>query len=305
VGFVSNDVAESELPFVPMAFLQTEISADMLTGPSCGFTDFIDNGSETPAMVYYDNTNLLFRFRLGNALPNAKGYSVLIDTDQKMGYTGPNADPNATSSNPGFEIEISLQTNGGVFVYNVDGVCPGGATLSYPGTTNYQKSFALGNTCGTPDYFYDFFVSVADLAVFGITTSTPLRLASTTVMNPNPALCNQAVADLAGIDNNSCTVVANCLVDLIDNYFPTSIDNLNGGTPLDRSSCPSITSQVKVGNASVSGTTSEANGTIIKLFYNNALVQSTTVTGGTWTFNPLTSPFDRGKYGYSFCHSTG
>lgn len=173
-GFVTNDRTESEIPYVPMVFPMLEPTGDLSAGPSCNFTDFVDSGSEDPALVFYNGTNLLFRMRIGKSLPNSKGYSVLIDTDQRFGTTGPNKDPNATSTNPGFEIEINLQTNFGVFVYNVDGICPAGPSSSFAGHTNYQKSIALTNNCGDPDYFYDFYVPFSALTALGINGSTAL-----------------------------------------------------------------------------------------------------------------------------------
>jgi hypothetical protein len=55
---------------------------------------------------------------MGRNAPNAKSYSILIDTDGKFGGTGPN-NPDHSSLNPGF-VEIVLATKFGVFVYNVN-----------------------------------------------------------------------------------------------------------------------------------------------------------------------------------------
>ncbi len=92
---------------------------------------------------------------------NSKSYSILIDTDGKFGNIGSNADPDYTLDNPGFEIEITLATNSGVYVYDVRNATPNCTpVISYPGTTNYQKSIALSTACGDMDYFYDFFCKI-------------------------------------------------------------------------------------------------------------------------------------------------
>ena len=48
--------------------------------------------------------NMIFRFRLGTNNPSVEAYTILIDTDGKIGPS----DPNATANNPGFEIDITL-----------------------------------------------------------------------------------------------------------------------------------------------------------------------------------------------------
>ena len=136
-GFAVNDQTESEISYIPFVFPGTEPTSDLSSGPNCSFTDFVDSGVEDPAQHYIDGSNnWLFRFRMGQTSNNSKSYSVLIDTDQKFGSSGPNADPNYVTGNPGFEIEIVLATNFGVFIYDVDGKGPGtvgGPTVSNPG----------------------------------------------------------------------------------------------------------------------------------------------------------------------------
>src|SRR5690606_19509325 len=88
-GFINNDQAESEIPYMKLVFPGSEPTSDVRNGPNCGFTDFVDSGTEDPAQSYLDaNNNWLFRFRMGAVAPNAKSYSVLIDTDGKFGATG-------------------------------------------------------------------------------------------------------------------------------------------------------------------------------------------------------------------------
>ena len=177
-GFIGDDQTDSEIPYLSLVFPMIEPNSDLGPGPNCGFTDFVDQGDEDPVQSFIDASgNWLFRMRMGNNAPNAKSYSILIDTDGKFGGSGPNSDPQYSSANPGFEIEIVLSTKFGVFVYDVNNMnCS--PVISYAGTTNYQKSIALSTACGNPDFFYDFFVKYSDLtSFFGITTATPLRMA--------------------------------------------------------------------------------------------------------------------------------
>ena len=165
-GFFTDDQLESEIPYSSLVFPSVEPNSDLSAGPSCSFTDFVDQGDQDPVQSYFDNNgNWLFRMRMGKTAPNAKSYSILIDTDGKFGGTGPNADPQYSSSNPGFEIEIVLATKFGVLVFDVNNAnCS--PVISYLGTTNYQKSIALSTSCGDADYFYDFYVKMSDLTSY-------------------------------------------------------------------------------------------------------------------------------------------
>jgi hypothetical protein len=83
-GFSSNDITESEIPFVTLIPAGEEPPGDIQNGPTCGFTDFVETvaGGLDPALHYVDDDgNWLFRLRMGGIAPNAKSYSILIDTD--------------------------------------------------------------------------------------------------------------------------------------------------------------------------------------------------------------------------------
>ncbi len=300
-GFVSDDQTESEILFSSLSFPSVEPTSDLGPGPNCGFTDFVDEGDEDPAMSFIDGSNnWLFRLRMGGAAPNSKGYSILIDTDLLFGYTGTSADPNATADNPGFELEISFQSNFGVFVYNVDGVAP---TLipgaSFPGHSHYQKSLALTENCLDPDYFYDFYVP---FSVLPITPSTPIRLAIVTTMNPQPAIGNNALSDIAGIDDAACGSLAACFQEIIDNYPPSGA-GLSAGS--DRSDCPFINSPIANNATTISGTSTEAIGTVITVFLNNVSAGTTTVlAGGIWSFT-FATPLSSGQTVTATAQATG
>ncbi|HYC84232.1 MAG TPA: hypothetical protein VEB86_03380, partial [Chryseosolibacter sp.] len=287
-GFVSNDQAESEIPYKALVVPDFEPVADPGPGPDCGFTDIVDSGAEDPVFMYYDATgqNLLFRFRLGNSADNSKGYSLLVDADQKFGFSGANADPDAVSGNAGFEFEIVLRTNFGVDLYDVGGTTTPvqkGTTLAFD---NYaQKSIALTTNCSTPDYFYDFYIPFSVITTYfpSITTSTPLRIVAVTSMSPAPAIGNNAVSDVGGIDDSAYGYNFDKIFqDVIDNYTPTSVT----GTPLDRSECPAISAPVNTGAPTVSGTSTEIGATVKVFKGTGTLTQIGTATvnnDGTWT----------------------
>ena len=83
-GFISNDIIESEIPFITLIPAGSEPSSDVQNAPNCGFTDFVEStiGGLDPAMHYYNTVtgNWLFRLRMGNISPNSKSYSILIDS---------------------------------------------------------------------------------------------------------------------------------------------------------------------------------------------------------------------------------
>jgi hypothetical protein len=291
IGFTippEDDVIQSEIPFVPI--VRPDPLGDLLRGPTGFFGDIVgvDETGSNAIMIYNDGVNLLFRFRLGGYAPNSKSYSVLIDTDQKFGFTGPNADPDAVSGNPGFEVEIVLRTNFSVDVYNVDGASQsniGNRVATYPYTSHCQKAMTVSNASGDPDYFYDFFVPFSALASLGITTSTPLRFVTLTTMNPNPAIGNNAASDFGGVTNGSN--IDDIFQQLIDGQTPTSIDNINDEGVLERSNCPG-TNSIKATDTSITGTTSETSGIVTVYVYDT---DGTTFLGkgtgaiseGTWS----------------------
>src|SRR5688572_16929117 len=104
VGFQANDynsnttTSESEIPYRPLPLPETEPMNDLARGPGGGFSDFADmNGTVYPVASYLSPAgNLMFRFRLGGIAPNSKGYSILVDADNKFGFSGADADPQAS-----------------------------------------------------------------------------------------------------------------------------------------------------------------------------------------------------------------
>ncbi|MDX5346335.1 MAG: hypothetical protein LPK19_03730, partial [Hymenobacteraceae bacterium] len=191
-GFINNDEAESEIAFRPIPMPRTEPLNDLERGPGGGFTDFSFVGSNINPVYTYTSAagNLMFRFRLGGISPNSKGYSILIDTDGKFGNSGSTADPNYNSANPGFEVEVVLATNHGVYLYNVDGVAKpaiGSQVLTLPVTQYSQKAIAHSTQGGNADYFYDFYIPFSEITakIPSFTAATQVRMVANTVMSPN------------------------------------------------------------------------------------------------------------------------
>jgi hypothetical protein len=285
-----DDVAQSEIPFAPI--VQPDPFNDLLKGPACGFTDIVgvDAAGNNAIMSYYDEAdeNLLFRFRLAKYAPNSKAYSILIDTDQKFGFSGAHADPNALPGNAGFEVEVVLRTNFSVDVYKVDGTTTPVLVASYPYESHAQKAVALTGSCDQ-DYFYDFFVPFSVLqgiAGLNITPETPLRMAAVTGMSPSAIIGSNNASDIGGVTEGSNLDVI--FTNLITTQTPTSIENINSEGILDRSVCPTI-NPVFVSHSSISGASEEPSGTTIyvKVYNGAVLVASgeTTTVDETWSIN--------------------
>lgn len=239
--------------------------ADNQAGAKCGITDItVDNKGYGVYGVIDNSDNLIFRFRLGTDNPSVEAYTILIDTDGKMGVD----DPNSTPENPGFEIDITLikNKNRGVYVFNIDGIesCPD-PLRNYSFDTHFQIATADVVSCSNPDYFYDFYVPFSALnELFGITKDTELRFAAVTNTSATCAMAGK-ISDVAGVndnDYNGCNACA--FLDLSTNQCPTSLNNLcftcagfqEGVTPK-----PTLRLPVKAGEDFISGFLKDPDGT--------------------------------------------
>lgn len=239
--------------------------ADNQAGPKCGITDItVDNKGYGVYGVIDNSDNLIFRFRLGTNNPSVEAYTILVDTDGRMGTD----DPNSTPDNPGFEIDITLIKNStkGVFIYNIDGIesCPT-PLRNYGFDSNFQIAVADVVSCSNPDYFYDFYVPFSALnQLFGITKDTELRFAAVTNTSATCAMAGK-ISDVNGVIDtkyNGCNTCA--FLDLSSNQCPTSLNNLcftcagfqEGVTPK-----PGLKLPVKAGQNFISGTLKDPDGT--------------------------------------------
>ncbi|WP_207512326.1 T9SS type A sorting domain-containing protein [Longitalea luteola] len=299
-GFVSSDITESEIAYkvIPPVFL--EPTADLLRGPADLYSDLVRQVDGSGFYVFNDGTNLLFRLRIGSIVSGSKGYSVLIDTDGKMGNTGANADPNyqaattGVNGNPGFELEVVLETNFRVAVYNVDGTSTPALINSYGINTNSQVSVALSTVSATPDYFYDFYVPNS---VLGITASTPLRMVATTVMAPAAAIGGPK-SDIFGVNDGSYKDPMKSWEAVINNTPPVTLTNLTSGGSGAGAVCtaaPTVTGPIQAGTGiAVTGSWAALDGSkpltaTITLYKNGIAAGTTSVTSGnSWSISGVT-----------------
>ena len=297
-GFGNNDVTNSEIPYKGIRAYSVEPFGDLRRGPNQGFSDFVPDSAGNG--VYHNFSaagQVMFRMRLGAIMPGSKGYSVLMDTDGKFGATGANADPNyqptttGTNGNPGFEIEIVLETNFRIAIYNVDGTSSPVLVKQY---TNWQEmsqvSLASTNDNGDPDYLIDFYIPFSDLQAppFNLTAASPIRMSATTVMKPGAAIGGPR-SDIYGTAGDSYD-------DFIIGQPPCAI--FNTATVCATAMCtaaPSVDAPLGTGTVNISGSWTKsalpgAAGSATITVYKNGSAIGTVVnvsSGSTWTLNSI------------------
>ncbi|WP_130735756.1 T9SS type A sorting domain-containing protein [Flavobacterium sp. J27] len=277
-GFATIDYgAESELQMIAIPEITSEPRLDLASGGSSGYLDIVSFNGTNSVFVLTKNVNgtnyFIVRFRLDKASTARKGYSLLIDTNNQFGST--------TSSNPGFEKEIILETGVGVKI-NTLNVALGTITntISYDVEERHQRTIALSTNNGDLDYFYDFFVNLDDLGISG-----PVRFAATTVTSTQSGVIGN-LADVNGVDGiNFGGNTSSMLNSLISTFPPTDLTTLVQGATFGPSItlAPVILGSINTASSTISGTSSESNGTIIKVFNGASQIGSTTVTSGTWS----------------------
>jgi len=298
-GFGNDDVSNSEIIFTGIRAYSIEPFGDLRRGPDHKFSDFVPDTSGNGVYHHFSSSNnLLFRMRMGSVMPGSKGYSMLLDTDGKFGATGANADPNfqatttGTNGNPGFEIEIVLETNFRIAIYNVDGTSLPVLIKQY---TNWQQmsqvSVASTNDNGDPDFLIDFYIPFADLqaAPFNLTTSSPIRVSATTVMAPKAAIGGPR-SDIYGTAGDSYE-------DFILGQPACNI--FNNPATCQTAMCtaaPSVNSPISSGTITISGIWTKslltgAAGTANITIYKNGLSIGTALnitSGAAWALNNIT-----------------
>ncbi|MDZ4795711.1 MAG: T9SS type A sorting domain-containing protein [Bacteroidota bacterium] len=305
-GFGLDDVANSEIPYKLVKSYSIEPFGDLRRGPSHMFSDFVPDGNYVGFYTFFTGTNLLFRLRMGSVMSGSKGYSILLDTDGKFGATGPNADPNyqaattGTNGNPGFEIEIVLETNFRLAIYNVDGTSSPTLVKAYTLWQDYsQVSIAASFDNGDPDFFRDFFIPFSDLqaAPFNLTTSSPIRMVPTTVMSPQGAIGGPK-SDIYGLNDDSYPN-SNDQYEAFINAQPTfTFTNLTSGGSGIGSICtaaPTVNSPVTAGTVNIGGTWTKSSltgaaGTATITVYKNGVSIGTVsgvLSGAAWTLNSI------------------
>lgn len=292
-GFTTNDITQSEIPYFVVPPAITEQTGDVATGPSGGFTDIVKTTDNSGFYMYSDGVNLLFRLRIGNIISGSKGYSVLFDTDGKMGNAAPNADPNyiaatnTSNGNPGFEYEVVFETNFQVAVFNVDGSSnPGSPVATYALSDHSQISVALSTDGSNPDYFYDWYVPLTALG-----SPSSFRVAATTVTSPSSSLQGSR-SDIYGIDDATSGVASawTTVVNAQPTITVSGISSGGAGVSAVCTAAPVLNSPINTGSSiSVTGTWTRMDATkpsssTITLYKNGVSTGTTTVsTGNTWT----------------------
>jgi len=305
-GYGTSDVINSEIPYRSVPSFSAEPFGDLRRGPSHLYSDFVPDASNVGYYTYFSGTNMLFRFRMGSIMPGSKGYSVLLDTDGKFGATGANADPDyqaattGTNGNPGFEIEIVLETNSRIAIYNVNGSSTPTLVKAYTAWQDMsQVSIAGTFDNGDPDFFIDFYVPFADLtaAPFSLTTTSSIRMSATTVMSAQAATGGPK-SDLYGL-NDAGYKSTNDEYEAYINAQPafTLASLTTGSIGTMCTAAPTLNTPITTGATSVSGTWTKStlsgavNTATIKI-YNNGTYTGKNVlatSGVAWTVSGLTA----------------
>ena len=304
-GFAGDDVANSEIAYKPIPAFSMEpygtaANKDLRRGADHLFSDFVPDANGRGVYMYYDNTNLLFRMRMGTIIPGSKGYSILIDTDEKFGSTGANADPNyqpattGVNGNPGYEIEIVLETNFRIAIYNVDGTSNPTLVTAYNNWQDMsQVSIAGTNDNGDPDFFFDFYIPFSALQAtpFNLTTSSKLRMSATTVMAPKAAIGGPK-SDIYGVDGNSDEedyIRAQCSFDMLSLQSAPICPMCTAA--------PTVTGPIAAGTVNITGTWTKSplpgsyGKALIRIYKNGTLVATdddSTVSGAGWSVANVT-----------------
>jgi hypothetical protein len=298
-GFGNNDVTNSEILYKGIRAYSIEPYGDLRRGPNHGYSDFVPDSSGNGVYHYFSPAqNILFRMRMGAIMPGSKGYSILMDTDGKFGASGANADPNyvpttsGTNGNPGFEIEVVLETNFRIAIYNVDGTSSPVMVKQYLNWQDMsQISIASSNDNGDPDFLIDFYIPFSDLqaAPFNLTAGSSIRMSATTVMAPTAAIGGPR-SDIYGTSGNSYE-------DFIDGQPGCQIfNNPSNCTTAMCTAAPTVNSPIGTGTVNITGTWTKsalpgAAATATITVYKNGISVGTVAnvaSGSPWALNNIT-----------------
>ena len=290
-GFGNNDITNSEIPYKIIAPLVAEPTGDLLRGPAGKFSDIVKTFDGSGFYLFTNGTNLLCRLRIGGIVSGSKGYSILLDTDQKFGPSGPSADlnfqaaTNGNNGNPGFEYEVVLETNFRIAIYSVDGTSTPVLLASYSLATNSQISVAATTDGGDPDYFYDFYVPYTAM---GITALTPIRAIATTVMSPGPAIGGPK-SDIYGLSGTDYMADWITFITKQPVFTVDSLKLTGSGVPAVCTDAPTVNGPISPSAITVTGTWTRSSYSsittaTITLFNGSTASGTTTVSsGGTWS----------------------
>lgn len=292
----SPGVEDNEIDWIPIPPLSLEPNGDTGTGGGCGATDVVDNpnGGGQSSFVYFDNSRpgveyLVYRIRLAKNPTGAFGYSILVDTDGKIGAL----DPNSIVKNPGFEFEVRVSLansdGGDVLIENIDGTATGTIVISYSQADNFQKVDARFQDCAANVQFFDFFIDIADM---GLSSSSTVRLAAATSSQPNNGILSN-VSDIAGIDDTLIGTLGDSLatqdevfIALVNLQSPTPISALgeDGCFKTGTSNTPVVFEPIFDSNQKINGYVNEPEGSLVTVFSNgDTLATSLVSSTGLWS----------------------
>ncbi|GGE22113.1 hypothetical protein GCM10010831_23970 [Psychroflexus salis] len=283
-GFsVTDSGVGSELKMISLPVFESEPLNDISTGSGGGHTDIASAGGSESCYILKRTVNgidyLIIRFRLGGASTASKGYSLLIDSDGVFGTA-------LSSSNLGFDREIVYETgnNGRIAIYKHEQGAAGTLIASYNVNAYSQRSVALSTAGGNPDYFYDFFVPLED-----IDAPDPVRFTAVTVTSAGSGVLG-TISDFNGINDKLYGNNLLLIQQLLINSFPAvSFENLDenfeASNWLVKTNHPTINAGVTPSSNSISGFSTEADGTLIEVFKNAISLGTTTVSSNTWSIS--------------------
>jgi len=300
-GFGGNDVSNSEITFLAVPSFSIEPFGDLRRGPNHLYSDFVPDHTNNGVYMHYTGSNLLFRFRMGSVMSGSKGYSILMDTDGRFGSGGAHADPNyiaattGTNGNPGFEIEIVLETNSRIAIYNVDGSSTPVLVKAYSNWQDMSQVSVAGTfDNGDPDFLIDFYIPFADLqaAPFLLTAGSSLRFAATTVMSPQAAIGGPK-SDIYGLPDEGYANTNTQYEEYIKAQPPVQLNGSGFGSMCTEA--PVLNGPIGVGTVAVTGTwtkstLSGAAGTASITVYRNGVAAGTVTgvaSGTAWMLNDV------------------
>ncbi|MGM0587392.1 MAG: invasin domain 3-containing protein [Bacteroidota bacterium] len=306
-GFVLDDVSQSEISMFAMPQVEIEPINDVRTGAGGGHTDIVDNGSKQSAFMFYDGSNLIFRVRIADQSTASKGYSFFFNTD--FDVFGPKGG-NYSTTNPGFQFEIVLETNNGVAIYDLNGESINSKTLLSPIDDYFQKAVSYDHVDGSSGIFYDFYVPVSEInnAISGsFSASTQFKAAMATITRAQSGITG-TISDVNGINDNNYKDAMQGIIQIIDSFPPTSANDLAEGSSgfgslVTPTATPGLDRPILDGDTEVSGYIDEEDGTTINVYVDGSFVGSTTSSGYTWTLSGLSALSDgqnvtaRAQYG--------
>ncbi len=279
----------NEIGYHPLPLLFEETDGDQRTGGAHTDMYGVKDGSygDPGAFVFNDGDNMLFRIRLIDFSTAAKGYSILFDIN----------------SDGVPDWEITLKTGGGqagVQIYDA----AGNAQLAdeLPLDEHFQRALAGVHAPGQT-YYYDWYVNWDDMP-FG--PNDTFRAAAVTITSASGSyLSGGTVGDIGGVTDEDFSSEPQAVFTILEAMPESSGDNLEegGGFGNVLSARPTVFAPISEDDTSISGTSTEADGTEITLnIYDDSEVFQTSfitaVSDNTWTVNDsgLTEELEAGYF---------